>query len=380
MTLWLGTVADWCFHSDSGIITPSLALKTFRNYFGNPAPPLTGAIVSLFQAGAWLGSASVGITSDKLGRRKAIAFGCAFGIIGAALMAGATHVAMLMVGRLLIGFAVGTVTGVAPVMGAEIAKTSERARVTAVTQMMVAWGFFVALWTGVGEGKWQNSQQWRLGFAIQGIPAVILCIGVFFIPESPRWLLLKGRTDDANRAFRAYHESSYQDEERLMSEFTIIQVNIAEELSAQHRLSWADLFKTPAFRYRLFVGCFVWAAAMLAGITFVQYFQTSIYATLNYSEDRQLLISGLYGCVAPIACIISLFFIDRVGRKKILVSSSATLSLAYMIITIIAAKFPAIPGKPTNEAAQRGLIACIFFVSANYSALLGPQTWVVPPE
>lgn len=76
----------------------------------------------MYQVGAWLGSASVGITSDRLGRRKAITFGCVWGVIGGALMAGAAHVAMLIIGRLLVGYAVGTITGVAPVFGAEIAK------------------------------------------------------------------------------------------------------------------------------------------------------------------------------------------------------------------------------------------------------------------
>lgn len=104
----------------------------------------------------------------------------------------------------------------------------------------------------------------------------------------------------------------------------------------------------------------------------------SIYATLQYSQNQVLLISGLYGSVAPVACFASLFFVDKVGRKKILVTSASLLSLCYMIITIIAAVFPAIPGQPTNVAAQRGLIACVFAVSANYSALLGPMTWIIP--
>jgi MFS family permease len=89
-------------------------------------------------------------------------------------------------------------------------------------------------------------------------------------------------------------------------------------------------------------------------------------------------VSGLYGSIAPVACLLSLLFVDKIGRKKILVTSSALLSVSYLIITIIAAVFPARPGFPTNEAAQRGLIACIFAVSANYSALLGPMTWIIP--
>ncbi|RTE78994.1 hypothetical protein BHE90_006499 [Fusarium euwallaceae] len=376
--IFLG-IGGFLYGFDSGIITPSLALNSFLTYFGNPHAALRGAIVSVYQAGAWLGSASVGVTSDRLGRRKAIAFGCIWGVIGGALMAGAAHVAMLIIGRLLIGFAVGTITGVAPVFGAEIAKTNERAKITAVNQMMVAWGFFVALWTGVGEGKWHNANQWRLGFAIQSIPALLLGVGVLFLSESPRWLCLKGRYEEAEKAFRNYHYDGTNDE-WCRTEFTVIQVNIAEELQAQGRLSWADLIKTPAFRKRLFVGSFIWAAAMLSGISFVQYYQTAIYATLQFDQDRQLLVSGLYGSVAPVACFLSLFFVDKIGRRKILVISSSLLSVCYMIITILAALYPARPGLPTNAAAQRGLIACIFAVSANYSALLGPMTWIIPPE
>ncbi|KAK4153454.1 general substrate transporter [Chaetomidium leptoderma] len=376
-SIFLG-LGGFLYGFDSGIITPSLALGSFVTYFNKPDAPLRGAIVSVYQAGAWLGSASVGVTSDRLGRRKAIAFGCTWGVLGGALMAGAAHVAMLIVGRLLVGFAVGTITGVAPVFGAEIAKTHERARITAVNQMMVAWGFFIALWTGVGEGKWANANQWRLGFAIQAIPALILGVGVFFIGESPRWLCLTGRYEEAEKAFRNWHYDGSNDE-WCRSEFSLIQTNIAEE-AQERRLGWVDLVRTPPFRRRLFVGSFVWAAAMLSGISFVQYFQTAIYATLQFDQDQQLLVSGLYGCVAPIACILSLFFVDRIGRKKILITSSALLSVSYLIITILAALYPAKPGMPTNAAAQKGLIACIFLVSANYSALLGPMTWIIPPE
>ncbi|KAK2052559.1 general substrate transporter [Colletotrichum caudatum] len=362
----LGT-GGFLYGYDSGIITPSLALESFLVYFGNPSAPLRGAIVSVYQAGAWLGSASFGITSDRFGRRRGIAFGCIWGAVGGALMAGAAHVAMLIVGRLLVGFAVGTITGVAPVFGAEIAKTHERARITAVNQMMVAWGFFVALWTGVGEGKWHS------------LPALLLGTGVLFVGESPRWLCLKGRHEEAEKAFRSYHYNGSNDD-WCRSEFAIIRTNIEEEQQAQGRLSWGDLLRTSAFRKRLFVGTFVWAAAMLSGISFVQYYQTAIYATLQFGQDQQLLVSGLYGSVGPVACFLSLFFVDRIGRKRILVISSSLLSVCYLIITVLAAVYPARPGLPTNDAAQRGLIACIFAVSANYSALLGPMTWIIPPE
>ncbi|KAK2000566.1 MFS general substrate transporter [Colletotrichum falcatum] len=244
----------------------------------------------------------------------------------------------VVMGRLLTGFAVGTTTGVAPVFGAEIAKTHERARITAVNQMMVSWGFFVALWTGVGEGKWHSPDQWRLGFAMQSLPALLLGVGVLFVGESPRRLCLEGRHEGAEKAFRSYHHDG---------------------------LSWGDLLRTPAFRKRLFVGAFVWGAAMLSGISFVQYYQTAIYATLRLGQDLELLVGGLYGSIGP---------------RGILVISSSLLSVCYSTMTILAAVYPARPGFPTNDGAQRGRIACIFAVSAIYSALLGPMTWIIPPE
>lgn len=216
-----------------------------------------------------------------------------------------------------------------------------------------------------------------LGFAVQSIPALALGVGVLFIKESPRWLCLKSRHAEAEKAFRSYHHNGSNDE-WCREEFRRLQANIEIDLQARGCLSWAELLKAPAFRKRLFVGSFVWAAAMLSGISFIQYFQPAIYATLQYKQDQQLLISGLYGSVAPVACLVFLLFVDRIGRKKILVFSALLLSLCYLVITIIAAVFPARPGFPTNEAAQRGLIACVFVVSANYLALLGPMTWIIP--
>ena len=129
---------------------------------------------------------------------------------------------------------------------------------------VVAWGFFVALWTGVGESRWRDRNQWRLGFAIQSIPALILGVGVLFIGESPRWLCLKGRHEEAKKAFLIYHYDGSNDD-WCESEFSLIQQNIEEEIKAQGRLSWGDLLRTPMFRRRLFAGSFVWAAAMLSG-------------------------------------------------------------------------------------------------------------------
>lgn len=115
-----------------------------------------------------------------------------------------------------------------------------------------------------------NSGQWRVGFSIQAIPALVLLTGVFFIPESPRWLCLKGREEEAEHNFRRLHGGN-SSEEWLVKEFDTIRLAIRAEIEEQHNISWGELFRTKPFRKRLAVGVFVWAAAMLSGISFVQY-------------------------------------------------------------------------------------------------------------
>lgn len=98
-----------------------------------------------------------------------------------------------------------------------------------------------------------------------------------------------------------------------------------------------------------------------------------IYRALNFDADQQLLVTGLYGSIAPIACILSLFFIDKIGRKPILIFSSGLLSVSYLIITILSSKYDPkaiTPGSPVNHNALRAVVAMIFLVSANCGRLV----------
>lgn len=138
------------FGYDSGIITSTIALDTFKEYFTNPNDTTTGGIVSAFQGGAIAGTIFNMLFAHKLGRRWTIVVGALVSIFGSALQAGAANMAMLIVGRFIGGVAVGQLTSTIPLYAAELSEAKYRGVLSGLLQWMLSWGFLVAQWLGYG--------------------------------------------------------------------------------------------------------------------------------------------------------------------------------------------------------------------------------------
>ncbi len=138
------------FGYDSGIITSTIALPTFEEYFNNPNDTTTGGIVSAFQGGAIAGTIFNMLFAHNLGRRWTIMIGALVSVFGSALQAGAVNMAMLIVGRFIGGFAVGQLTSTIPLYAAELSEAKYRGVLSGLLQWMLSWGFLVAQWLGYG--------------------------------------------------------------------------------------------------------------------------------------------------------------------------------------------------------------------------------------
>lgn len=138
------------FGYDSGIITSTIALETFKEHFSNPNDTTTGGIVSAFQGGAIAGTIFNMLFAHKLGRRWTILVGALVSVFGSALQAGAVNMAMLIVGRFIGGVAVGQLTSTIPLYAAELSEAKHRGVLSGLLQWMLSWGFFVAQWLGYG--------------------------------------------------------------------------------------------------------------------------------------------------------------------------------------------------------------------------------------
>ena len=138
------------FGYDSGIITSTIALSTFKEYFHNPNDDTVGGIVSAFQGGAIAGTIFNMLFADILGRRRTIMVGALVSVLGSSLQAGAVNMAMLIVGRFIGGVAVGQLTSTIPMYAGELSEAKHRGVLSGLLQWMLSWGFFVAQWLGYG--------------------------------------------------------------------------------------------------------------------------------------------------------------------------------------------------------------------------------------
>lgn len=143
-------IGGFLFGYDSGIITSTIALDTFKDYFNDPNDTTVGGIVSAFQGGAIAGTIFNMLFANMLGRRWTIFVGAAVSVLGSSLQAGAVNMPMLIVGRFIGGVAVGQLTSTIPMYAGELSDVKHRGVLSGLLQWMLSWGFFVAQWLGYG--------------------------------------------------------------------------------------------------------------------------------------------------------------------------------------------------------------------------------------
>ncbi|KAL2859464.1 general substrate transporter [Aspergillus pseudodeflectus] len=360
------------FGYDSGIITSTISLPTFKEYFGNPSDTVTGGIVSSFQGGAILGTIINMIGADWAGRKKTVFAGAVVSVLGCALQAGAVNMEMIIIGRFIAGVAVGMLTSTIPMYAAELSEPKWRATLSGLLQWMLSWGFLVAQWLGYGCAFNKTEFSWRFPLAFQNLPGLILIAGIWFLEESPRWLMEKDRHEEAKEVL--YRIRGNVPAETVELEFREIRDVIAAD-RAVGNTSWKTIITKPSWRKRLILGCGVQAFGPLSGINVINYYGPRIYEILGIENNTtQLMIIGISGALSIVYCSIGLVLVDKVGRIKPLIVSALFLSAALLV--------NAVQGQylnPDNANQLRSMVAMNFVFSLFYTPL-GIISWVYPAE
>ncbi|KAJ8111872.1 hypothetical protein OPT61_g5639 [Boeremia exigua] len=372
---------SFLFGYDAGVMTVVIQSKHFLHYFDTKTASNTiGAINATFSGGAVFGSLMGGFTMDSLGRKKTILIGAIINLIGAVLQTAAQHLGMVLAGRIMAGWAVGLLSMSVPVYQSECAHPKKRGFIVGIAQQMIGVGFIVSTWVGYGSSKVPdtNSFSWRFPLAFQCVPCLFIICGIWFFPESPRYLV---ETDRADEALRVLHKLHYDgtNEDWINQEFSEIKLTIEAE-KAITAPGWAVMFKVKSWRTRLLHATSIQLFGQMTGINVIGYYQTIMYKNLGIEDDRALLVTGIYNIVGPLFNLFFiLFLVDRVGRRKPLIFGTIAITIALICEAAVGSQVEAATGSRRNALSSAGVFF-LFLVTCIFSVSFGPISWIYASE
>jgi len=349
------------FGYDTGVISGALL---FIRQVMHLSATGQGIVVAVVLAGAAIGAAAAGTLSDRIGRRRVILYAALLFIVGAGLSAVASGLTLLITGRLLVGLAIGVASMLTPLYLAEISPAQDRGAVVSLNQLCITLGILVSYLVGFGLANITNGWRWMLGLG--ALPGVILWIGMLILPESPRWLAGHGRAEDAKSVLQNLRRDT-----DVTNEFNALRTDIARE--GRQLVNWKALL-TRRLRRPLVVGIGLAMFQQITGINTVIYFAPEIFQSSGLSSAAtSILATAGVGAVNVIMTIVSIWLIDRAGRRVLLFWS-----LGGMTVTLLVLAY-AFNAGASGELAWIAVGSVAIYVGF-FAIGLGPVFWLLIAE
>lgn len=316
--------------------------------------------VSAVLIGAVLGAAVGGWLSDRIGRKLVVLIIAVIFAAGAIVTALSPTIWFFIALRIVVGLALGTVSVLAPVYISETAPHEQRGALVTVNLVFLTTGIAVAYWVALAFAY--ANMGWRPMFAVAAIPAILMFIGMFFLPDTPRWYASKGRWQKAERVMtRLVGDKQKQ-------EMDLLRKNIEETQGSSVR----DLFK-PGLRMALIVGVGLAILQQFVAINTVIYYGPTIFGYAGYKSDSgAILATSVVGVVNVVSTRAALFLVDRVGRRLLLL-----IGVAGMTLTLAA--MGAIFKIGASSAGTVVLVIMLIYIIA-FAISMGPVYWVLSSE
>ncbi|KAL6246482.1 hypothetical protein RBB50_006719 [Rhinocladiella similis] len=342
------------------IFVTSIGQPGFYEYFNlDPTSDycanILGAINALFNFGLAIGALAQGYLADVIGRKKAFYIAGASALVGAILVTASVKIAMLITVRLLHGFGLGMLICLVPLYLTEVAPPHRRGLLSGLTTMSFGMGYFTCAWISVGCYFATNSTvQWRMPLALACIGPLALLIGLPFIPESPRYLTLVGKTDEAWEVLKKIHrDPSDADDSSARAEFTQIVRQV--EFDKSMKSGYIEMFRKPSWRKRSLLALFIQFAAQSTGILGISNYLVLIFGSLGMTGVMPLVIYALYTSVGTFFVFVAIYTVDRVGRRTMFLIGFPALALCLLLEAVLQSQYLGTDNKP-------GLAACVAII------------------
>uniref|UniRef100_A0A8C6P0B4 Solute carrier family 2 member 3a n=1 Tax=Nothobranchius furzeri TaxID=105023 RepID=A0A8C6P0B4_NOTFU len=377
----LGTavIGSLQFGYNTGVINaPEQKLRSFFNdtwmeRYGEPISPGICTIVwsfavSVFSVGGMVGSFSVGVMADRFGRRRSMFLVNVLAVIGGLLMGFSTMCSsyeMVIAGRLVIGLFCGLFTGLTPMYVGEVSPTPLRGAFGTLHQLGVVVGILIAQIFGL-EALLGSDKLWPLLLALTVAPAVLQCILLPFCPESPRFLLINLKQEE--QACKALVRlRGTEDVSKDLQEMKEESAKMAQE----KKVTIAELFRSALYRQPLLVAIMLQLSQQLSGINAVFYYSTGIFASAGVQQPIYATIGA--GIVNTIFTVVSLFLVEKAGRRTLHLLGLGGMAVAALLMTIslLLTHIPAM--------SYVAILAVMLFV-AMFEMGPGPIPWFIVAE
>lgn len=360
---------------DTGIISGVLGMDYVTELFPADKKAFTSSekslIVSILSVGTFFGALLAPICSDRFGRKWTIIFSSLLIFnVGVVLQTIATSIPLLCAGRAVAGFGLGVISSNVPLYQSETLPKWIRGAIVSCYQWAITIGLFLASVVNNGTKHRNDSGSYRIPIAIQILWALILGIGLFFLPESPRFYIIKDKFDDAKKSLSVLRGLPV-DHPELIAEFDEIKANYDYERSVTQS-GWLAVFSTKNKQLkRLVTGVGLQAFQQLTGVNFIFYYGTTFFQSSGISNE--FLISLATNIVNVGSTIPGIFLIEIIGRRKLLLGGAVVMSISQFVIGITGVA-------TTSDSANKVLVAfsCIF-ISA-FAASWGPACWAIVGE
>ncbi|KAI1289021.1 sugar transporter [Xylaria venustula] len=393
------SIGGFLFGYDQGVISGVLVTRDFAKEFPLLAndDTLQGWMVSVLTLGALFGALANGPIADRISRRYSILLANIVFLVGSVIQASAFTIPQIFIGRFIAGLSIGQLSMVVPLYLSELSPPAVRGSLVAFQQVGITLGIVTAFWLDYGTqfiggtGDNQSPASWRFPLAFQTFPSLILAVGTFFLPFSPRWLMMKDRQDEARASLSRIRRVPESDH-RIRLEMLEIQASALFDtettaamypgITSPFGLLWrryGSLFTIRHLNRRLFIACFIQFIQQFTGINAIIYYAPQIFMKLGLSSTTvSLLATGVVGIINLLSTIPAILFIDRWGRKNVLLAGAVGMGICQLIVATIYAVYQ--DKWEANPAAGWACAVFIWLYIANFAWSIGCVNWIIPSE
>ncbi|XP_050234157.1 sugar transport protein 10-like [Mercurialis annua] len=356
---------------------PSVYKKETEDKSNNMYCKFESHMLQLFTSSLYLAalvaSFFASVVTRTFGRKISMVFGGSVFLVGAILNGAATNVAMLIIGRLLLGVGVGFANQSVPVYLSEMAPAKIRGALNIGFQMAITIGILVANLINYGTSKIQQGWGWRISLVLAAVPAIMMTVGSLFLPDTPNSILERGYPEKAKDMLRKIRGTNNVD-----AEFQ--DLTDASDAAKKVEHPWRNILE-PKYRPQLIICTLVPFFQQLTGINVIMFYAPVLFKTLGFGDDASLMSAVITGVVNVVATTVSIYAADRFGRRILFLEGGIQMIICQVLTGILIGLTFGTAGVGTLSSTRADFI--LFFICIYVAAFAwswGPLGWLVPSE